>query len=112
MSGLLTSEKLPRQTDGQWTVDTPVTNLAECVLVRSEVGRGRDLMISSGAGRVRRSRGHHGRVAVAVGVGGTGHVAGVGPGHEVVGGGRSAGAPPADTDLLTSWKYFSSTISS
>ena len=93
-------------------MDNPVTHLAECVLVRREVGRRRDLMISSRAGRVRRSRGHHGRVAVAVGVGGTGHVAGVGPGHEVVGGGWSAGAPPADTDLLTSWKYFSSTISS
>ena len=59
-------------------------------------------MVSRGARRVRRSSGHHGCVGVAVGVGGTGHVAGVGPGYKVVGGGGSAGAPAANTNLLTS----------
>ena len=48
------------------------------------------------------SRGHHGGVGVTVGVGGTRHIARVGPRHEVVGGGGSAGAPAADADLLTS----------
>ena len=61
-------------------------------------------MVSRGARRVRRSSGHHGCVGVAVGdgVGGTRHVAGVGPGNKVVGGGGSAGAPTANTNLLTS----------
>ena len=51
---------------------------------------------------MRRSSGHHGCVGVAVGVGGTRHVAGVGSGNKVVGGGGSAGAPAANTNLLTS----------
>ena len=53
---------------------------------------------------MRRSSGHHGCVGVAVGdgVGGTRHVAGVGPGNKVVGGGGSTGAPAANTNLLTS----------
>ena len=59
-------------------------------------------MVSRGARRVRRSSGHHGCVGVAIGVGGTGHVAGVGPGDKVVGGGGSAGSPSANTNLLTS----------
>ena len=59
-------------------------------------------MVAGGARRVRRSGGHHGGVGVAVGVGGTGHVPGVGPRHKVVRGGRSAGPSAADTDLLTS----------
>ena len=83
-------------------MDNPVTHLAECVLVRREVGRRGHLVVSRGARRVRRSSGHHGCVGVAVGVGGTGHVARVGPGHEVIGGGGSAGATAANTNLLTS----------
>ena len=51
---------------------------------------------------MRGSSGHHGGVGVAVGVGGTRHVARVGPGHKVVGGGGSAGAPAANINLLTS----------
>ena len=48
--------------------------------------------------------GHDGRVGVSVGVGGTGHVAGVLSGHVVIvsGGGGSAGPSSPYTDLLTS----------
>ena len=66
------------------------------------MGRRRPLVVAGGAWRVWRPGGDQGGVGVAVGVGGTRHVAGVGPGHEVVGGGGSAGASPPDTDLLTS----------
>ena len=59
-------------------------------------------MVAGGAWRVWRPGGDQGGVGVAVGVGGTRHVAGVGPGHEVVGGGGSAGAPAANINLLTS----------
>ena len=83
-----------------------MTHLAECVLVRLEVGR-RGHLVVPGARGVRRPRQprHHPRVGVAVGVGGAGHVAGVRPACEVIGSGRSAGATAAHTDLLTSCKY-------
>ena len=86
----------------QWTLDSPITHLPECVLVRREMGRRGPLVVARGARGVRRPGGHHGGVGVAVGVGGAGHVPGVGPRHKVVRGGRPAGPSAADTDLLTS----------
>ena len=59
-------------------------------------------MVARGARGVWRPCCHHGGVGVAVGVGGAGHVPGVGPRHKVVRGGRPAGPSAPDTDLLTS----------